>query len=394
MSDIRTSTAISGRTRQQILDAVTDAGSITRAEIIERTGLSRATITAGIGILLEDGTLLERRTLGARESRRGRRPTHLVMRPPRGILCAIDLGHGHTCVAVGTGDGEILERRWAELDVDAHPDDALEDALTIAAELIATHAGDDGLVAVGVVVPQPVDADSGVVAPTAFLTNWHGLDVASRVTAALGAPVMLENDANAGAIAEIGPTTSGLVFVKVSTGVGAGVVAGRSLVRGPTGQAGELGHVVVRPDGQLCGCGNRGCLETLASMPSIMRALEPIHGRLDRAGLAALLAAGDVASERAMRDAGEAIGTALAPVVAALQIEQVAIGGLDGIPLDALVEGTHAKIRALVHRAIAPGLRIAPSAHAALAPLHGALRLAAQTGLARANAASRGGGSA
>ncbi len=376
--------AIGARSRRQIIDAVAFGDGVTRAELIERTGLSRATVAAGIGALLEEGVLVERRDDSPEHARRGRRPTRLTLTPPRGVVCVIDLGHGHTCVAVGTGDGDVLELRWGESDVDADPSDALDDAIAIALALADVHAGGDGLLAAAVIVPQPVDVASGIVAPTAFLTNWHGLDVAHRVRSALRTPVVVENDANAGAIAEMAAVDSDLVFVKVSTGVGAGVVTGRRLVRGPTGQAGEIGHVVVRPDGQICGCGNRGCLETLASMPSIMRALAPIHGRLDRPRLAELLAIGDVASERAMRDAGEAIGTALAPIVAGLQVERVTIGGLDGIPIDPLVEGVHARIRTLVHRAIAPSLIVAPSVHAALAPLRGGVILAARAARAAA----------
>lgn len=378
--DVRSPSSVSARTRQAIVDAVRELGSPTRAEIIAATGLSRASVAGGVAELVDLGVVAVHRESGRSggggegEGGRGRRPVRLALVPPAGIVCAIDLGHGHRAIAVADTAGDVLDREWYIDDVDADPLAALMASLEVAQRMTAAHADRGELLAVAVVVPQPVS--DGAIVRTPFLTSWHGVGIARHVREVLPVPVVVENDANAAALAECGETGGGLIFVKASTGVGAGIVAAGRLVRGAHGQAGEIGHMVVRPDGQLCGCGNRGCLETLASVPAVLRSLEPIHGALDREGLARLIAAGDVAGARAMRDAGEAIGAALAPVVVALEVERLVIGGLDGIPVDALVEGARARIQALVHRQVAGQLIVGPSAHGALAPLDGAVLLA------------------
>lgn len=363
------------RTRTRIRDAVRALGSPTRAELIDATGLARATVTAAVAELIDAGVLIE--VAKESDAGRGRRPMRLEIRPPRGMLCVIDLGHGHSSVTVADGDRQALASDWIDSPVDTDPTGTLTAALFRAQEMVRAHTDAGPLLAVAVIVPQPVAPDARSVIPTPFLTAWHGLEVAELVGAVFDVPVVVENDANAGAIAEDDGSTEGMIFVKVSTGVGAGIVAGGALIRGQNGQAGELGHVVVRADGQLCGCGNRGCLETLASLPAVLRALEPIHGKLDRPGLARLLRLGDVASARAMHDAGEAIGSAVAPVVAALQTERLVIGGLDDIPLDALVEGVRTRIRALIHREVVSSLSVEPAPDGVHAPQRGGLRLAA-----------------
>lgn len=380
LDDAYTPPSVHARTRARIQEAVETLGSATRAELIEATGLARATVATGVTQLLESRILVE--VVGDSDAGRGRRPMRLELAPPDGLLCVIDMGHGHSSVAVADGAGRVLGADWVESPVDADPAGALQACLARARGLVVEHAAHGILQAVAVIVPQPVAPDARSVIPTPFLTAWHGLEVAELVGAVFDVPVVVENDANAGAIASDDGSVDGLVFVKVSTGVGAGIVAGGGLVRGRNGQAGELGHIVVRADGQLCGCGNRGCLETLASLPAVLRALEPIHGRLDRPGLAHLLQLGDVASARAMRDAGEAIGSAVAPVVAALQTERLVIGGLDGIPLDALIDGVRARIRALIHRDVVGSLTVEAAADGAHAPQRGGFRLAAAAALA------------
>jgi predicted NBD/HSP70 family sugar kinase len=343
--------------------------------LVHRTALSRATITAAVNEMLADGTLTEARQSGS--ATRGRQPTELKLSAPRGVLCGIDLGHRHIAVAVGAHATDIAAREWISTPVDLDPGAALATAIAVAKRLLAHLDDDRPLIAITVIVPQPVTDSDGRLVPTPFLNSWHGMDVPGLVRDAFGVTTAIENDANAAAIAEAGSRTTTTVFVKVSTGLGAGVVMDGVLVRGYGGQAGEIGHLVVKVDGQLCGCGNRGCLETLASVPAILRALEPVHGQLDEAELNRLLASGDTASARAMRDAGEAIGSALAPVVAALQPEEVVIGGPLEIPMEHLVTGVRARVESLVHPQIIQHLSIRAATHGPFAPLMGAMQIAA-----------------
>lgn len=301
----------------------------------------------------------------------------ITLTPPAGTLCAIDVGHGHVCVALGTADGRVLRREWRSIDTDANPAAAIDAALTTATIMLAD-ADPGSLLAAAVIVPQPVAPGLGAVVPTPFLNTWNGIDVRARTMERLGLDtVVLENDANAGAIAESDRPSEGLVFVKVSTGIGAGIIAGGRLIRGRQGQAGEIGHVVVRPDGQICGCGNRGCLETLASVPAVLQQLRPVHGVLDRTALTQLVSGGDVASARALRDAGEAIGQAVAPIAAALQADRLVVGGLERIPLEHVVSGVRSKVTELVHESVRRELEVDQGSHGLFSPLSGGLKLAA-----------------
>ena len=115
-----------------------------------------------------------------------------------------------------------------------------------------------------------------------ILPGWAGLNAADELSERLGMPVAVDNDANLGALAEIsfgaGRGLKDVIYVMVSSGIGAGIVLGGQLHRGVTGLAGELGHVLVRSDGAVCRCGNRGCLETVASTDAVLDLLRPTHG--------------------------------------------------------------------------------------------------------------------
>jgi predicted NBD/HSP70 family sugar kinase len=380
-SDPHAAGQVSRRSRQAIIDALAEGGAATRMHLVDRTALSRATIAAAVNELLADGTLTQMRGGGA--AARGRQPARLDLSPLRGMLCAIDLGHHHVAVAVGPHVREIAAQEWMFAEVDRDPAEALSAATAVASRLLSRVGEGRPLAAIAVVVPQPVTDAGGSLVATPFLPNWHGLDVPGRIRAEFGVPTVIENDANAAAIAEAGADAKTTAFVKVSTGLGAGIVLNGELVRGYGGQAGEIGHLVVKADGQLCGCGNRGCLETLASVPAILRALEPVHGRLIESDLNSLLASGDTASARAMRDAGGAIGTALAPVVAALQLEDIVVGGPREIPMEHLVTGVRTRVESLVHPQVLQHLSIRTATRGPFAPLMGAMQIAERIARAR-----------
>lgn len=355
-----------------ILTAVNDAGTATKADIAARTGLSRSTVATAVSELLATGVLI---TAGGAARARGRIPVRLAMAPPRGLLGAIDLGRQHIGVTVTTDPLDVDDGVWLEHDVDGDPAGALEVAIGLVGDLVRERVGRGPLLALAASVPRPVSDVSGTIAPTPFLTSWQGLDVAGRLRASYDVPVLLENDANAGALSEAGGSRS-VAFVKVSTGVGLGIVLDGISVRGSRGQAGEIGHLVVRQDGPLCGCGNRGCLEAIASLAAVARALEPVHGPLSHAGLSRLLEAGDAVSTRAMREAGIAIGTALAPIVAALQVDKIVVDGSRDIPMTAVIRGVRARILELVHPETVHTLSVESSRHGHRASLAGALLLA------------------
>lgn len=194
--------------------------------------------------------------------------------------------------------------------------------------------------------PGPLDQVAGVVVDAPNL-GWKDVPVAARIRSSLSVPVTLENDANVAALAEnrlgAGKGTRNMMYVTVSTGIGSGLILEGKLYRGASGAAGEFGHITVLPDGPLCGCGNRGCLEALASGTAIGKRGREAAQRPAGAGIlsaasgklcdinshvvAGAADAGDPTALAIMRGAFEYLGTATANVVNLLNLEMVVIGG-------------------------------------------------------------------
>ena len=178
----------------------------------------------------------------------------------------------------------------------------------------------------------PINRATGEIAAEGILPGWHGIRPAAEMQARLGVPVELENDANVGALGEkvfgAARGVDDLIYVRVSAGIGAGLILGGRPYRGFRGVAGEIGHVLADPAGPICRCGNRGCLETVASPVAVAALLERSTGtRVSLARVLELVAAGDRGARRAVADAGEAIGRALSMLVNVLNPEVVVVGG-------------------------------------------------------------------
>lgn len=203
-------------------------------------------------------------------------------------VLGIDIGASKTLLALGRCEGEILaQRRW-ETPADADPQAAL-DRIAHEAKRLSREQGIDpaALRAVGVCAPGPFDPSRRALARPPNLPRWHGYPLAAALEQRLGAPVWLENDANAAALAEwrlgAGRGVDDVVFLTMSSGVGGGLILGGRLQRGAAGQAGEIGHLCVEAGGEPCACGLRGCLEAYVgglAWGRRLRALAPATSRL------------------------------------------------------------------------------------------------------------------
>jgi predicted NBD/HSP70 family sugar kinase len=178
----------------------------------------------------------------------------------------------------------------------------------------------------------PVDHRHRALHRSAILAGWLDLDAAAELERRINFPVHLDNDSNLGALAE---ATLGAcrgirhaAYVSLSSGIGAGLIVDGSLYRGHRGTAGEIGHVLIDPAGMICRCGNRGCLETLASSGAIVGLISASRGgELSMSDVLELARAGDPGARRAIGDAGRAVGSALAGLVNAFNPEMVVVGG-------------------------------------------------------------------
>ena len=208
----------------------------------------------------------------------------------------------------------VLAERRVELAFDHEASTGIERAAELVESLLAETGG-----------------PTGELGSSTILPGWVGVRAAEAMSTRLGLNVTIDNDANLGALAEwtqgAGHGCETLVYVKVATGVGAGMIIDGRPFRGATGTAGELGHTVVDLHGRICRCGNRGCLETLVGSQALLDDLRPSLGEISVADMLERAAAGDVACRRIIADAGSAIGAALASLCNLINPERIVVGG-------------------------------------------------------------------
>ncbi|GEB93926.1 ROK family transcriptional regulator [Microbacterium lacticum] len=319
--------------RSLVLQTLFHQGAMSRADLSRETGLTRVTISDLIAEIIEDGYVAER---GTREVTGPGKPAILVDLDREGHrIIGLDLSRSDRFLgAVLTLDGEIVARH--EASVPADPADILATVIRLTRELVAdAHAP---VLGVGVGSPGIVD-DHGTVL-TAPNLRWTDIDLEGILRAEVSLPVLVANDANAALLAEytFGGAGDDVMLVRVGRGVGSGLLSGGQPMPGGRFAAGEIGHVTVGTDGgPVCVCGKVGCLEAWLSVPSLERALAE-----EGADATAVL-----------RDAGERLGIALAPIVGALDLSEIVLSGpsplLDGPLAEATVETLRARTLAEFH---------------------------------------------
>ncbi|MCW2989638.1 MAG: hypothetical protein JWM73_232 [Solirubrobacterales bacterium] len=375
--------ALRQRNRAQIIDVLRGAGSASRAEIARLTGLSRTTVSSVVAELHESGLVGEAPTDGATPAGggRGRPGVLLTLQPSAGAAVGIDFGHTHLRVAVADLSSRVLAERHRRLDVDRSAEVALGAAVELVDEVLAEAGTDRSRVTgVGVGLPGPLDRLSGTVGSAVILPGWAGLRPALELEQRLGLPIMVDNDANLGALAEntvgAGRGVADIVYLKLASGIGAGLVLGGRLHRGASGMAGEIGHVLSNPDGLVCRCGNRGCLETVAAAPALIDLLRVSHGEdLATADLLRLAADGDVGVRRVFADAGRSVGRALADLVNAVNPGRIVVGGELSAVGDPLLDGIRTSIERYALPAAAAALEVVPGVLGDRAEVLGAIAL-------------------
>jgi predicted NBD/HSP70 family sugar kinase len=366
--------------RTRVVDALRREGTASRGELVRATGLSRTTVGTIVADLIERGLAVEQ-TAAPEAAGRGRPAARVRLDAAAGAAVGIDFGHRHLRVAVADLSSHVLAERWVELDVDHEADDAL----TAAADLVERVLVDAGIergrvVGAGMGLPGPIDARSGTVGSSVILPGWSGVDARNALAHRLGLPVEVDNDANLGARAEAaygaGRGCTDLVYVKVASGIGAGLVLGGRLHAGAAGIAGELGHIQVTHDGAVCRCGNRGCLESVAAVPALLELLRPARGDdLGIRGLVRLLEGDDPAARRVVTDAGRVLGRVLADLCNALNPEAIIVGGDLSAAGAPLFDGINESLGRYALPAVAESLRIVAGELGERAEVLGALAL-------------------
>jgi glucokinase len=254
----------------------------------------------------------------------------------------VDLGGTNLRIAAVGAQGNLLEKITLGTPVALGRDRVVRDLCDAIERVKAEYRGRGSLLGIGIGVPGIIEINTGMVRESANLPDWTNYPVRDEIETRLGTRVILENDANAAALGEkwLGAAreVEDMAILTLGTGVGGGLVLGGRVWHGMIGMAGEFGHITVEPDGVLCGCGNRGCLEAYASATAIVRmAREAIAGGLSRAASADaefsakavynLAIQGDEEARKIFRRVGRALGIVLSSLVNALNLPMYVIGG-------------------------------------------------------------------
>ncbi|MGW0791068.1 ROK family transcriptional regulator [Streptomyces sp. NPDC002911] len=361
---------------ERVVRAVRMAGSLTQAEIARSTGLSAATVSNIVRELKDSGTVEVTPT-----SAGGRRARSVSLSGDAGIVIGVDFGHTHLRVAIGNLAHQVLAEESEPLDVDASSAQGFGRAEQLVNRLIQTTGISPGkVIGVGLGVPGPIDVESGTLGSTSILPGWTGINPGRELAGRLGVPVYVDNDANLGALGELvwgsGRGVRDLAYIKVASGVGAGLVIDGNIYRGPGGTAGEIGHITLDESGPVCRCGNRGCLETFTAARYVLPLLKPSHGSdLTMERMVQLAREGDPGCRRVIGDVGRHVGSGVANLCNLLNPSRVVLGG----SLAEAGEMVLAPIRDSVSRYAIPSaarqLSVLPGALGGRAEVLGALAL-------------------
>jgi predicted NBD/HSP70 family sugar kinase len=367
--------------QRAVLGLLAGEGPMSRADLVRASGLSRTTVSSLVAELIRAGQVVETEDRGRpHKGGSGRPPVLVRLSAPTGGVVGVDVGHGHVRVVVADRTGAVLAEDHALVDVDAHGAQVL-DRTAAMVRGATTAAGLDvaELQAVGMCVPAPLDRRSARIR-TGIMPGWQGLLPGEELERRLGVPVHADNDANLGALAElhhgIARGRHDVVYLKIASGVGAGIVLGGRLHRGTSGIAGEIGHVQVGEDGPVCRCGNRGCLETMVSAPRLLELLRPAYDEpLTVERVLALDAEGDAGVRRVLSDAGRTVGRAVADLANSLNPELVVVGGSVGASRS-LVDGLRGSIDRYAQPDTAAALEVVPGELGDRSEVVGAVALA------------------
>jgi len=330
MSDAERLSASASPGAGDIVQLLLDGHARTKADLVHLTGLARSTVSSRVDALVAAGLVS---FAGEGASTGGRPPSRVAFNPRVGLILAADLGASHGTVAVSDLSGHILVSRRNEIDIAAGPITVLDALLEGWQHLLREHQLDGiRVVGVGIGVPGPVEHSTGRPYNPPIMPGWDRFDVPEYVRRTFDVPVLVDNDVNILALGEQAtsfPDATNLVFVKVATGIGAGIIVGGHLQRGAQGSAGDMGHVRVPHSADSSHePGEERDLEALASGSAIAEALRgqglPAENSSD---VVELIRAGNATAIDAARQAGRDVGEVLATVVNLLNPSIIVLGG-------------------------------------------------------------------
>ncbi len=329
--------------------------AVSKADLVPASGMARSTVSAAVDQLLARKVL---RVAGARPTPgRGRPADRLEVSPRGGHVLVADVGARGMQLAIVDLSQQVVVHEHVEHDVREGPEIALDLVEARLEKLCAEAPVQVGARVFVIGLPGPVDGELGAPVRPPIMPGWHGYRVAARLEARFGRPVILENDANLRALGEaraLPADQAPLLFVKIGTGIGGGLVTSEGVLhRGPDGAAGDIGHVRVSGANDPCACGNVGCIEGVASAGAIIRRLDELSPDEAIDTIACLrehLAQGDPTARRLVREAAVLIGELVATLVHFYNPARVTLGG----SLTELSDELLAGVRSVVYQRALP----------------------------------------
>jgi glucokinase-like ROK family protein len=341
-----TAPVILSKSEAEVIRVLRRKGQTSRTEIAHVTGWSRAKTSQEVNTLIDRGFLVE---VGEGISNGGRKPRLLRFNKELGYIVGIDIGATSLEIALSDINGLILKRVVEPADVRHPPEELLGRCSALILDLILAYGiHTDQILGIGVGVPGPVDFTRGVLVAPPLMPDWENYPIRNFFKETFqSAYVVVDNDVN---IMALGEQRSGdaadldhFLMIKIGTGIGCGIMAGRKIHRGSDGCAGDIGHICVDKQGPICRCGNQGCLEAMAAGPAIaekatqaaregksellQKMMEHNHGVLTPENVNTACREGDEAALEIIRASGQMIGDVLAGLVNFFNPSHIFIGG-------------------------------------------------------------------
>jgi len=330
MVDIDRGSALGSSGASDLFQLLRDGQPRTRAELSTITGLARSTIALRVDSLMELGLITP---VGDAISTGGRPSSRFALNPTARVVLGADFGVTHATLAITDLAGDTMAEHRGVIDIANGPEEVLTWMVAAGRELLeSVDRTQSDLIAIGIGLPGPVQHSTGRPINPPIMPGWDRFDVPGFVQQHLEVPVLVDNDVNIMALGERAaawPDAEHLVFVKVASGIGSGIISSGRLQRGAQGIAGDIGHVqIARGSGVPCHCGNLGCLEAMASGPAIARALKRAGSDIETSQqVVDAVKRGNIEAIQAVRQAGRDIGEVLTACVSLVNPSVIAIGG-------------------------------------------------------------------
>ncbi|WP_106532380.1 ROK family protein [Planomicrobium soli] len=314
-----------------VMEMIKNESPISRAAVASQTGLNKGTVSSLVADLMDDHLIYES---GPGVSSGGRRPVMLLFNGSAGHSIGIDLGVNYLLGILTDLEGNIIEKK--ELNFKNHSYEEIEKKLFEVIDLLTSIAppSPHGIIGIGVGVPGIVDTNGSILlAPN---LNWKNVNLKTVIETKYRLPVIIENEANAGAYGEkqfgVGQESENIIYVSAGIGIGVGLILNGSLYKGANGFSGELGHMTIQVDGPVCRCGNQGCWELYASEQALIaKAAQlnlpvPAKQELELTTLISLAENGNQEIITLFEEVGDLLGVGINNIINTFNPQQVIIG--------------------------------------------------------------------